>query len=315
MPRFAAILLGSLLSFTSASSLAESSNQVKITTDGNFRYIISNGIPPVHGSFPNSGNPNSISAQAYNFKMPIHPQLNASATPLQGYMDFGVAIDGVPFDPGTAEFWQNDPNWRYEALSGQINLGMDQNNAHVQPNGAYHYHGLPTYLVSTLSNTHHSKIIGYAADGFPIYALYGYVDPNNPNSGIKELHSSYQLKYGTRPGGPGGTYDGTFTQDYVYNAGVGDLDECNGRFSVTPDYPEGTYTYFITAEFPLIPRCFKGSPDQSFNKQNMSGGNMRPGMGGQQGGQGQPGQRPPPPGGGRGFGNQGGQAPGPNQPR
>ena len=53
-------------------------------------------------------------------------------------MSFGVALNGVPFDPGTAEYWENDrsSDWRYDALSGKINLGLDQNNAHVQPNGA-----------------------------------------------------------------------------------------------------------------------------------------------------------------------------------
>ncbi len=56
---------------------------------------------------------------------------------------FGVALNGLPLDPGTAEFWHNDPNWNYEAMSGKMDLGLDENNAHVQPNGAYHYHGLP----------------------------------------------------------------------------------------------------------------------------------------------------------------------------
>ncbi len=293
-------LLGCLLNVLPCVSLAAVAEQVTMTTDGTYRFIQSNGIPTVHGSFPNSGNPNTISAQSYSFRMPLNPQQSSSITALQGYMDFGVAIDGVPFDPGTAELWQNDPNWRYEALSGHINLGIDQNNAHVQPNGAYHYHGLPTYLVAAQSSASFSKLIGYAADGFPIYALYGYAEPMNPNSAIKELRSSYKLKYGTRPNGPGGTYDGTFTQDWAYTAGAGDLDECNGRFGITPDYPQGTYAYFITADFPLVPRCFKGTPDQSFNKQNMSGGNMqpggRPGQGGGFGPPGRNGQRPPPPG-------------------
>ena len=44
---------------------------------------------------------------------------------------------------------------------------------------------------------------------------------------------------------PGGKYDGTFTRDYVYERGSGDLDECNGRFTVTKEYPEGIYAYFF----------------------------------------------------------------------
>ncbi len=267
-------------------------NQVSITTDDTYRYINSNGIPYSHGQFPNAGNPNTVTAQNYHFRVPLHPHVAGKNTQLWGGMDFGVGIDGVPFDPGTAEFWHNDPNWRYEAMSGKINLGIDQNNAHVQPNGAYHYHGLPTELVSDQSGDAHSNIVGYAADGFPIYALYGYEQANDPSSGIKTLKSSYQLKSGTRPSGPGGTYDGTFTADYAYVHGSGDLDECNGRVGVTPDYPQGIYAYFITKDFPLIPRCFKGTPDSSFNKQ---GGGGRSGMGGGMGG-GTMQRRPPPPG-------------------
>ena len=123
------------------------------------------------------------------------------------------------------------------------------------------------YFTENLSKTDHSPIVGYAADGFPIYALYGYSNPQNTSSGIKELTSSYKLKEGTRPSGPGGTYNGSFIQDYEYVNGLGDLDECNGREGATPEYPNGTYYYVLTNEFPIIPRCHKGTPDNSFRPQ------------------------------------------------
>ncbi|MBK8204496.1 MAG: YHYH protein [Bdellovibrionales bacterium] len=47
-------------------------------------------------------------------------------------------------------------------------------------------------------------------------------------------------------------------------SGLGDLDECNGRFSITPEFPDGIYHYFITSEFPFIPRSYRGTPDSSF---------------------------------------------------
>ena len=81
---------------------------------------------------------------------------------------------------------------------------------------------------------------------------------------MRKLSSSYRVKSGTRPGGPGGRYDGSFVQDYEYVAGLGDLDDCNGRTGVTREYPEGTYYYVITDSFPFIPRCFHGTPDRSF---------------------------------------------------
>jgi len=48
---------------------------------------------------------------------------------------------------------------------------------------------------------------------------------------IRPATSSYRLKSGERPtgaGDPGGSYDGTYRDDYEYVAGQGDLDACNG---------------------------------------------------------------------------------------
>ena len=68
--------------------------------------------------------------------------------------------------------------WNYEALSGAVRLGLDQNHARIQPNGAYHYHGLPSKLFEMLSGGEQvMTLIGWAADGFPIYGLYGTKDP------------------------------------------------------------------------------------------------------------------------------------------
>ena len=82
------------------------------------------------------------------------------------------------------------------------------------------------------------------------------------------MKSSYVIDAGCRPGNglgaPSGGFDGSYVQDYIYAAGSGDLDECNGRWAKTPDYPDGTYVYYITDAFPSIPRCFKGTPSHHF---------------------------------------------------
>ncbi len=239
---------------------------VKIWVEGAYRYIESNGLPNhATGSFPNAHNPNTISAQTYRYRVAAAPTRNGSVTAL-GLLPFGVAINGIPFDPGAVEYWNNDANsgWRYEALSPYVQLGMDDNNAHVQPNGAYHYHGLPTGLVSPQDAARHSALVGYAADGFPVYAKYGYRIATDPASGVAALASSYRLKTGTRPNGPGGAYDGRFVEDYEFVVHAGDLDACNGREGITPDYPKGTYYYVITDAFPFLPRCLVGTMDPSF---------------------------------------------------
>ena len=242
-------------------------SSVRISVSGNTRTIKSNGIPSHKvGSFPNSGNPHAIESQSYTYKMPANPRVGRPKT-LDLSLAFGVGVNGVPFDPGAAEFWQGQRNsgWQYEALSGAVTLGVDANYAHVQPNGAYHYHGLPVGLMQELgwSSSKASPLIGWAADGFPIYAMTAEIGGK-----VKLIQSSYRLKSGNRPGGsqPGGRYDGTFIQDYVYVAGAGDLDECNGATVVTDEFPNGTYAYFLTQSYPVIPRCHVGSPDSSFRK-------------------------------------------------
>ncbi len=250
---------------------AEATATVSVSSNGTVRTITADGIPTHStGAFPNNNNPNAITAQSYQFTVDATPSANGSTSASDGYI-FGVALSGAVFDPGTAEYWNRDRSsgWRYEAISvNGPDLGLDYSNAHVQPNGAYHYHGIPEALIDALETSGTPTLIGYAADGFPIYGPLSYADADDPNSGLVEMDSSYVLQSGTRDSGPGGTYDGTFTQDWTYAAGTGDLDACNGRYGVTEEYPGGTYYYVITDEFPFIPRCFVGTPDDSFQFQN-----------------------------------------------
>jgi hypothetical protein len=235
--------------------------------NGHDLVVTANGIPNHHtGPFPGRGNPHAIEEQNYSFKFPANPEPAEQITSVYG-TPFGIGLNGVVFDPGTAEYWNGDRSsgWNYEALGGAVQLGVDENHAHVQPNGAYHYHGLPTGLMDMqgFESGEHSTQIGWAADGFPMYALYGY-DGENTSKIIRHT-SSYQLKAGDRPmqpDAPGGEYDGAFVQDYEYVPNLGTLDECNGTWTVTPEFPDGTYAYFLTEEWPVIPRAFKAEPIQ-----------------------------------------------------
>ena len=256
-------------------------NQVTESIQGKYRVIKSNAIPNHKvGQFPNSGNPNTISAQSKTYKIPANPTKATQLTSVsmdgfgKGFpaYEFGVALNGVKLEPTAAEFFGGrsrnmNSDWTLEALSTNVNLGDDCNNAHVQPTGEYHYHGTPTELIKNVDSNQMSQV-GWAADGFPIYYKYGYVNPTNATSKVIELTSSYQLKKGNRPGdgktAPDGTYDGTYVRDFEYIEGLGDLDIANGRFGVTPEFPNGTYYYVITDDFPSLPRYFVGTPSQDF---------------------------------------------------
>lgn len=263
----------SLASLLEVISGARAAARMHMDTAGGFRLIEADGLPDhATGRFPNRGNPHTIEPQRYALRVPLRPMRAAQPTPI-GRQPFGIALNGVLFDPGTAEFWNDDPHagWNYEALSGRVDLGLDANNAHVQPNGAYHYHGLPTALFERLRQRETPTLVGYAADGFPIYGPFGYRDPASAASGMIELRSGHRLKPGVRAAGPGGAHDGTFVEDWEYALDVGDLDACNGREAVTPEHPQGTYHYVLTARFPFIPRCFAGAPDASFSRRALGG--------------------------------------------
>ncbi len=316
-PRMHRVIKKGELKLIPATSTPMVPNEVRIEIVGDQRVITSNGVPDHKtGQFPNRGNPNRLSAQQHVYRVPAKPQAAATTTPMRGR--FGVAVNGVPFDPGAGEFYegaghrQGAGHWQYEPLSGAIELGIDVSHAHVQPDGNYHYHGLPTGLLDAvkLDPNKHSPQIGWAADGFPIYAVYGYSDPKDASSPVKKLTSSYQLKQGDRPGGdqPGGKYDGTFVADYEYVEGSGDLDECNGRFTVTPDAEDGTYAYYLTEAWPVVPRVYRGTPSPDFQHVGMGG------PGGGPGGRGGRGGRPGDPGGRGGRPSEPGGRPGGQRP-
>lgn len=264
-------------------------SQFTETSSGTSRTITANNIPNhmvgLFGSAQGAINPNAISEQNETYTITLNPVSSGTLTPLLSttgvgpdagpQYSFGVLLNGVELDPVAAEPFPHEgimsPNvnweWNLEALNVQI--GLDCNNAHVQPTGKYHYHGSPTLYLENLNiATNTMTLIGYAADGFPIYYKYAYTDATDNGSAVIEMTSSYQLKSGNRPGdgetAPCDVYNGIYSNDYEYINGLGTLDEANGRTGVTPEYPSGTYYYVITDEFPSIPRYFKGTPSNDF---------------------------------------------------
>ncbi len=93
------------------------------------------------------------------------------------------------------------------------------------------------------NTSNHSKILGWAYDGNPIY---GPITNDPVGVGLTFAESSYSISIVNDSNlRPTGYPNGYFINDYVYNQ-IGDLDEFNGKFTKTPDYPNGTYAYFTT---------------------------------------------------------------------
>lgn len=236
---------------TCASGAFAHENIVSAETNGGITCISSNGAPDHDmGQFPNRANPNAFHEQDLTFCFSATPRLADSVT--TGLMTVGVSVTGVPIRPYTAGYYDangrrgfsHDPSsgWRQQAMHDPRSLGMDDQNAHVDRAGLYHYHGVSSALLAAQGNT----LIGYAPDGFEI--------KYSPTTAT----SSWQLKSGTRPTPPGQAYDGTFEEDFEYSVGSGTLDQCNGG------QVDGVYTYFATDNYPYYPRCFKGVVNPKF---------------------------------------------------
>ncbi len=202
--------------------------------------------------------------------------------------------EGATFDAGYAH-QQNTGVYHYHADPIGLRYLLGD---HVDYNTT-----TKTYSEDTNAPVKHSPVLGWVGDGYPVYGPYGYSNATNAGSGIRRMISGYVIRngnYGTsnltangrttipqwavrifnvasNQSGPTvstsyplGRYmeDNDYLGDHGYTQGVNfDLDECNGRWCVTPEFPNGTYAYFVAIDsngVPVFPynigRAYYGSP-------------------------------------------------------
>lgn len=228
--------------------------------------ISSNSIPNHDFNDGARAFPNDTGEVATTLTFPINPMAAASPTPLSIQYDNAILLNGVKVDILAAACLNvgdertgcntQDQPFRFDPMHAPNGFNIDSNNAHTQPNGAYHYHGPPP--ITSGSVTQISGLVGFSADGFPIFGPWF-----NDGTTIRTAQPSYLLKSGTRSTNRSEynvAYDGAFRDDYEYVESAGDLDACNG---MTVD---GQYGYYVTESFPYIIGCFTGTPDMSFEK-------------------------------------------------
>ena len=176
------------------------------------------------------------------------------------YSEGNVVIQVIPSGSGALAS-SSIYEWIKNRLEVETDIDTEWGFSHLNDRGYQNYGTIsyPPTLRGSDTGTNHSPIIGFAYDGNPIYGPYGYSDPVDSSTSIVRMQSGYK-KYGTRPTGPSlVTYPlGTFIQDYYYADRYGTVDKNNGRYCVTPEYPNGTYAYFATfdsvgdPEFPYL---------------------------------------------------------------
>ncbi len=207
--------------------------------------------------------------------------------------------ESITFDPALAH-QQNTGVYHYHANPIATRYLLSD---HVDYNSS-----TKAFTESTNAPTKHSPIVGWIKDGFPLYGPYGYSNPTNPASGVRRMVSGFVLRngsygtsnltvvgrktlpawaarayntnatlsasqYGPTVGTsfPLGRYleDNDYLGDLGYTAGADfDLDEYNCRWCVTPEFPNGTYAYFVaittngTSAFPYnVGRRYFGTPN------------------------------------------------------
>lgn len=261
-----------------------STNFVYASTQGIPAYVVG---PYLDGNTNQAGNQNAIFKfplnPVQNTGTPVATSLGNIGVFVNGIAMFNSS-DAVSWKNSTGAFaggplgGTGDGVWNRDAIKYE-RAGFDCSKGH--PAGTnYHHHQNPSafdldlVVTSTVCSLYdadglyainasaHSPLIGFAYDGFPVYGAYGYLNTNG-TGGIVRMKSSYALRnitvrntYYTGTSVTAGpnvstTYPlGSFKEDYEYIAPIGPdyLDEHNGRFCVTPEYPAGIYCYFATVD-------------------------------------------------------------------
>lgn len=212
------------------------------------------------------------------------------ASPVNGLRGDGVwnreayHNEGVTFDPAFAHQAMTNHHYHANAPAVRYQLGD-----HVDFNPT-----TKLYTESTGPVVAHSPIVAWLQDGLPVYGPYGYASPMDPKSGLRRMVSGYVKRDGnngttnlaatgrtTLPAWaaraqnrsatlPAAVYGpavsaayalGHFIEDYDYLGDLGktlgtdfDLNEYNVRFCVTPEFPAGTWAYFLTIEADGTPK-------------------------------------------------------------
>ncbi len=190
---------------------------------------------------PLQGNPAPPQApREYVIRVPRYPHA-ASKHPVAPADITGVFVNGVPIHNQSQASYEGRNLWHFDA---QFAERVPESERHSLASGA---------LEEMSRSARAPAIIGYAVDGFPIYGP----------SATGRMHSSYRLRRAGRTSWPDGTHLtpaqygpavsaefplGTFAEDYEYVPGLGDLDEFNGKFVKTAEYPAGTYAYFLSSD-------------------------------------------------------------------
>lgn len=236
----------------------EHGTKTTVTVSDSTRSIKTNALPN-HETwvFPNEENPNTISAQDNSYELPTEWEFKDT----QGRSrEPWIAVNGIKFEPETnerveCESWET---YRIEAKQETFKvIGLDEQHAHVQPTGTYHYHGVSQELVDFADTAWNDLVhVGFAKDWFHMYySKSGVYAPSYKLSNETREWTSCAYRW-TDIDIAWTTPDGTYVSDWVFDEEMWDLDECNWI------EVDGEYAYIVTDDYPYIGRCLNGDADE-----------------------------------------------------
>ncbi len=212
----------------------------KVSTDDRFVTVESAGLSmQSFGALEVRPYDGAKGVRRFVYRIPRQPRVAVHPVPVPLGV-IGSFINGVPiYNLAAVSSYQDQNLWHVDAVAKESGL-------------------LSSLLGALLERKdRHSPLIGFALDGYPIYGPYGWDEAQN----VRRFRSSYRVRgHVTRrrllsgedltpvQEGPAINVDfpnGTFIEDYEYVKGHGDLDGHNGRFAKTPEFPDGTYAYFL----------------------------------------------------------------------
>ena len=174
-------------------------------------------IPSTSEAYQYDRNPNLIKSQSMDFELPLNPELAKEPQCAPGTV--GILLSGAVL------FNALDAPGR-DAVAHET---QDSCEGHPQESGVYHYHSLSSCLPDQQEPDGHSKIVGYALDGFGIYGRHGVGGLNLSSVDLDECHGH--------------------THEILWNG---------QRISL--------YHYHATWDFPYTVGCLRGKFDHSIEQ-------------------------------------------------
>jgi hypothetical protein len=310
-------------SYSDVYDVSYSTNYIYVKRTGLASYVMGPWLNPMGGQYANWPTTQTAIARIPRTSTLAAPPAATAKTNTPGGTA-GIYVNGVAiFNMGDGQAWSGTAIVNSAPSSMHSNatyywhrcapvaeaFNFDDAGGHHPPNGTYHNHQNPialryqlgdrvdynattkAYAEGTATPITHSPIVGWAADGYPIYGPYGYGTATDSSSAVRRMVAGYVKRNGSngtdtvtsatgtipawyaryRQNKFGGTYSttttqlrstntttypiGTFAQDWAYLGDLGgtqgttfDLNEYNARYCVTPEFPSGTWAYFIAID-------------------------------------------------------------------